>query len=181
MSLKWLLVVSCLGLAWLSGWSREVRAQSAEKYDFFRYPQSHAASLNPIGPIFGRWDGYYEWRLDPNFSRRIEIAYQPNVRDTHKNGTFDESAISIGLTERLYLYDNAAIQAQFAGVGLGVALIRKTVALRITTEIGYKWIFSNGAGNFYIEPMVLLDAYVVTNHDCKRIIPVLELPVGYAW
>jgi hypothetical protein len=157
------------------------KAQTAGKYDFYRYLQQHAIEIDPLGYILGRVSAQYEERLDPNFSRTYEIVYQRKLEDRGVTGWYPESGESIGAIERIYLTDNAALLGQYVGVGLGVGLVNKTIALRATAELGYKIAFGGGTGHYIIEPRILMDSYLITNHDCKRILPYFSLPFGYSW
>ncbi len=158
-----------------------LQAQSAGKYDFYRYLQRSAVEVDPLGIVLGRMSAHYEQRLDPNFTRTYEFVYQRELADKNLDGWYHESGISIGAIERIYLIDNAAMLGQYAGVGAGLGLIDQTISVRITAEIGYKYVFGGGTGHFFIEPKFLMDAYLITNHNGKRILPIVALPFGYAW
>jgi hypothetical protein len=156
-------------------------AQTAGKYEFYRYKQHYAISIDPLGQILGRVSVQYEERLDPNFTRAYEFVYQRNLEDKRVAGAYPESGISAGAIERIYLTDNAAMLGQYVGVGAGVGLIDKTISFRLTAEIGYKFAFGGGIGHYFVEPRLIMDAYLVTNHAGQRILPYLSLPFGYAW
>ncbi len=157
------------------------RAQTAGKYEFYRYLQQYAVEIDPLGDILGRISAQFEQRLDPNFSRVYEIVYQRELEDKHVTGWYPESGISIAAIERIFLVDNAALLGQYVGVGVGVGLVNETVAARVTAEIGYKIAFGGGTGHYFIEPRILLDSYLVTNRDGQRILPYISLPFGYSW
>jgi len=157
------------------------RSQTAGRYEFYRYLQHHAVTIDPLGTILGRISAHYEDRLDPNFSRVYEIVYQKDVSNPYVTGTYAESAFTIGAIERLFLVDNAAMLGQYAGAGIGVGKIDKTIAVRLTAEIGYKIAFGGGEGHYFVEPRVIMDAYLITNHVGRQIIPYIALPFGYAW
>jgi hypothetical protein len=157
------------------------KAQTAGKYDFYRYLQRYAIEIDPLGAILGRISAQFEERLDPNFSRVYEIVYQSKLGDKTVTGWYPESGESIGVIERIYFTDNSAFLGQYVGVGLGTGLVNKTIALRATAEIGYKIAFGGGTGHFIIEPRILMDSYLITNHDGKRILPYISLPFGYSW
>jgi hypothetical protein len=156
-------------------------AQTAGKYEFYRYLQRYAAQIDPIGQILGRVSGHLEMRLDPNFSRTYEIVYQRDVGDKSVTGWYHERAITIGAVERIYLVDNAAMLGLFAGVGGGFGLVNKNFAFRMTAEMGYKFCFGGGKGNYFIEPSLIMDAYLITNRVGKRVLPYIALPFGYSW
>jgi hypothetical protein len=155
-------------------------AQSSGKYDFYRHPQSHAFTINPIGWLLGRVDAHYEDRLDPNFSRTYEIAYQRDIRKDKSLGT-PEQCYTLGAVERIYLIDNAAIQGQFVGMGGGIGVVSSTIAVRLSAEIGYKLLFGTGTGRFFIEPELLLDSYVIGNNHMRRVLPYFAIPFGFSW
>ncbi|MDP4198770.1 MAG: hypothetical protein Q8922_02250 [Bacteroidota bacterium] len=161
--------------------SISVHAQTAGKYDFYRYLQRSAIEIDPLGVILGRLGAHYEQRLDPNFTRTYEFVYQTKLEDKKVEGWYPESGVSIGAVERIYLIDNAAMLGQYAGVGAGLGLINKTISVRLTAEIGYKYIFGGGKGHYFIEPKFLMDAYLITNRVGKRIMPIVALPFGYSW
>jgi hypothetical protein len=161
--------------------SESCEAQTAGKYEFYRYDQRYAVEIDPLGEILGRVSAQFEDRLDPNFSRVYEFVYQKNVGDKSVTGYYPESAISLAAIERIYLVDNAAMLGQYVGVGAGIGLINETISLRMTAEIGYKFVFGGGKGNYFIEPRLMMDAYLITNHDGKPILPYVSLPFGYAW
>ncbi len=157
------------------------RAQTAGKYEFYRYKQTQAIQIDPLGQFLGRVSAEYEVRLDPNYTRAYEFVYQKNLEDKQITGAYPESGISIGAIERIYLVDNAAMLGQYVGIGAGVGLIDKTISARLTAEIGYKYAFGGGIGHFFIEPRIIMDAYLITNHAGKRVLPYISLPFGYAW
>ena len=156
-------------------------AQTSGKYDFYRYLQSYAIEIDPLGFFLGRVGAHFEQRLDPNFSRVYEIIYQNQLGDKAINGWYQESGESIGVIERIYFTDNSAMLGQYVGLGLGTGLVNKTIALRATAEIGYKIAFGGGTGHFIIEPRILMDSYLITNRDGKRILPYISIPFGYSW
>ncbi len=156
-------------------------AQSAGKYEFYRYKQAYAIQVDPLGQILGRLSGQFEDRLDPNFTRTYEFVYHKDVGDKHLGGWYPESAASIGAIERIYLVDNAAMLGLYVGVGGGVGMTHLTGTLRLTAEIGYKFCFGGGAAHYFIEPRVIMDSYLITNHDSQRVLPYISLPFGYAW
>jgi hypothetical protein len=157
------------------------QAQTAGKYEFYRYLQSNAVQIDPLGQLLGRISGHFEMRLDPNYSRTYEIVYQRDVADKSITGWYHESAITIGAVERIYLVDNAAMLGQFAGVGAGVGFVDKNLAFRLTAEMGYKFAFGGGKGHYFIEPSLIMDAYLVTNRVGKRVLPYIAIPFGYSW
>ena len=128
------------------------KAQTAGKYDFYRYLQQYAVEIDPLGEILGRVSGQFEQRLDPNFSRVYEVVYQKNVADKNATGWYPESAFTVGALERIFLTDNAALLGQYVGIGAGAGIVGKNIGVRITAEIGYKIAFGGGAGHFFIEP-----------------------------
>ena len=77
--------------------------------------------------------------------------------------------------------DNSALLGQYVGVGAGIGLINKTIGFRLSAEIGYKIAFGGGLGHYFVEPRVLMDAYLITNHVGRRILPYIALPFGYTW
>jgi hypothetical protein len=157
-------------------------AQTAGKYDFYRYLQQYAVEIDPLGDILGRVSAQFEERLDPNFSRVYEIVYQRDIEDKHTSGWYPESATTVGAIERIFLTDNAALLGQYLGIGVGAGLVgNNTLGVRITAEIGYKIAFGGGIGHFFIEPRLLLDSYIVTNSVGQRILPYIALPFGYSW
>jgi hypothetical protein len=156
-------------------------AQTGSRYDFYRYLERYAVEIDPLGQILGRISAQYEERLDPNFARSYEIVYQRNVEDKNVTGAYPESAFTIGAIERIYLTDNAALIGDYLGVGIGLGVVNKTIAVRTTAEIGYKIVFGGGTGHFFIEPRLMMDAFLITNHDSQRILPYISLPFGYAW
>ncbi len=156
-------------------------AQTAGKYEFYRYPQQSAVEIDPLGDILGRISAQYEVRLDPNFTRVYEIVYQRKLQDQNVTGWYPESGVSLGAIERIYLIDNAAMLGNYVGVGGGVGLVNRTISLRMTAEIGYKFMFGGGTGHYFIEPKLLMDAYLITNRVGERVLPYLALPFGYAW
>jgi hypothetical protein len=156
-------------------------AQTAGKYEFYRYKQQYAIAIDPIGQILGRVSAQFEERLDPNFTRAYEFVYQKNLEDRRITGAYPESGISIGAIERIYLVDNAAMLGQYVGIGAGLGLVNKTISVRMTAEVGYKFAFGGGIGHYFIEPRIIMDAYLVTNHVAQRILPYISLPFGYAW
>jgi hypothetical protein len=156
-------------------------AQTSGKYDFYRYLQRYAIEIDPLGAILGRISAQFEERLDPNFSRVYEIVYQSKLGDKTVTGWYQESGESIGVIERIYFTDNSAMLGQYVGLGLGMGLVNKTIALRATAEIGYKIAFGGGSGHFIFEPRILMDSYLITNRDGKRILPYISLPFGYSW
>lgn len=156
-------------------------AQTAGKYEFYRYKQAYTVEIDPLGEILGRMSGQFEERLDPNFSRAYEFVYQKNVGDKKVAGYYPESAISIGAIERIFLVDNAAMLGFYVGIGAGIGMANTTGTLRLTAEIGYKFAFGGGLGHFFIEPRIIMDSYLITNHDSQRVLPYISLPFGYAW
>ena len=76
-------------------------AQTAGKYDFYRYLQQYAVSIDPLGEILGRVSAQFEERLDPNFSRAYEIVYQRDLEDKHTPGWYKESGFTVGALERI--------------------------------------------------------------------------------
>jgi hypothetical protein len=156
-------------------------AQTAGKYEFYRYDQRYAIEIDPLGQILGRVSAQFEQRLDPNFSRVYEFVYQKALGDKSVTGWYPESGVSIAAIERIFLVDNAAMLGQYVGVGAGFGLINETISFRMTAEIGYKIAFGGGKGNYFIEPRAIMDAYLVTNHVGKRVLPYISLPFGYAW
>ncbi len=161
--------------------TNKCEAQTGGKYDFYRYLQQYAVEIDPIGDILGRVSGQFEERLDPNFSRVYDIVYQRAVEDKHTTGWYPESAITVGAMERIFLTDNAAILGQYIGIGVGAGVIHKSIAVRVTAEIGYKIAFGGGTGHFFIEPKILMDSYIITNAVGQRILPYVALPFGYSW
>ena len=159
----------------------ECQAQTAGKYEFYRYQQSNAVAIDPLCDILGRMSVQYEQRLDPNFSRMYEFVYQRRLEDRHSSNWYPESGISIGAIERIYLIDNGALLGGYCGVGVGAGMVNQTIDVRMTAEIGYKICFGGGSGHYFIEPRVLMDAYLITNHDGQRVLPYISLPFGYAW
>ncbi len=157
------------------------KAQTAGKYEFYRYLQQYAVEIDPLGFVLGRMSAQFEQRLDPNFSRAYEFVYQRNVEDKNVSGAYPESAISAGAIERIFLTDNASLLGLYVGVGAGIGLVHETISFRTTAEIGYKYVFGGGTGHYYIEPRLLMDAYLITNHVGQRILPYISLPFGYAW
>ena len=156
-------------------------AQTAGKYEFYRYPQHYAIQIDPLGQILGRLSGQFEQRLDPNFTRAYEIVYQKKLEDEKITGWFPMSGITLGVFERIYLIDNAAMLGQYAGVGGGVGMVSKTISLRLSAEMGYKYAFGFWGGHYFIEPRIVLDAYLFTNPHAKHIVPVIAIPFGYAF
>ncbi len=159
----------------------ELRAQTAGRYEFYRYLQSYAVQVDPLGDILGRMSAHFEQRLDPNFTRTYELVYQRKLEDKTIDGWRPISGVTIGAIERIYLIDNAAMLGQYAGVGLGAGFVGPTISVRMTAEIGYKFIFGGGKGHYFIEPSIVMDAYLITNHVGKRILPYIALPFGYTW
>jgi hypothetical protein len=157
-------------------------AQTAGKYEFYRYLQQYAIEIDPlVGELLGRVSAQYEQRLDPNFSRAYEIVYQRSLEDKHISGWYPESGVSVGAIERIFLVDNAALLGQYVGLGAGVGLVNKTISVRATAELGYKIAFGGGTGHYFIEPRVILDSYLITNRVGQRILPYISLPFGYSW
>lgn len=156
-------------------------AQTAGKYEFYRYLQQYAIEIDPLGDILGRMSAQYEQRLDPNFSRAYEVVYQRSLEDKHISGWYPESGVTIGAIERIFLVDNAALLGQYVGLGAGVGLVNKTISVRATAELGYKIAFGGGTGHYFIEPRVILDSYLITNRVGQRILPYISLPFGYSW
>ena len=154
-------------------------AQTGHKYDYYRHPESQSVAINPFGWLLGRVDAHFEDRLDPNFSRSYEFAYQPDIRKDKQQPI--QTAYTVGAIERIYLIDNAAILGQFVGLGGGVGMVSKTFCVRLTAEIGYKLLLGSGPRAFFLEPELLLDSYIVGNHHIRRVIPYFALPFGYAW
>lgn len=156
-------------------------AQTAGKYEFYRYNQAYAVQVDPLGQILGRLSVQFEDRLDPNFTRAYEFVYQKNVEDKHVAGAYPESAVSLGAIERIYLVDNAAMLGLYVGIGGGIGMTHVTGTVRLTAEIGYKYSFGGGIGHFFIEPRLIMDSYLITNHVSQRVLPYVSLPFGYAW
>src|ERR1017187_9352447 len=88
---------------------RNCEAQTAGKYEFFRYDQRYAVEIDPLGQILGRVSAQFEARLDPNFTRVYEFVYQKNLGDKQVTGWYPESGLSAAAIERIYLVDNAAM------------------------------------------------------------------------
>ncbi len=177
-------------MGWMLGWQiilnlvllvRGSPAQTAGKYEFYRYQQHYALQVDPLGQILGRLSAHFEERLDPNFSRSYEVVYQKQLEDQQITGWYPESGVTIGAIERIYLIDNAAMLGQYAGVGLGLGMVNKTISARLTAELGYKYVFGGGSGHYFVEPRLIMDAYLITNHVGQRILPYIALPFGYAW
>jgi hypothetical protein len=156
-------------------------AQHAGKYDYYRYLQAQAVEADPLGFILGRVSAQYEQRLDPNFTRTYEFVWQRELGDKNVEGYYHESGVSVGVLERIYLVDNAAMLGNYAGVGAGLGLVDRTISFRLTAEIGYKYCFGGGKGHYFVEPKFIMDAYLFTNRIGKRILPLVALPIGYAW
>lgn len=154
-------------------------AQSAGKYSFYRHPEAEAVAINPLGWFVGRLDAHWEVRLDPNFSRSYEIVYQHDIRKDKSVGD-RQTALTVGAIERIYLIDNAAILGQYVALGGGLGMVNQTFVVRLTAEIGYKFVFATGKG-FYVEPALTLDSYIVGNSHIRRVIPYFALPFGYCW
>ena len=96
-------------------------------------------------------------------------------------GAYPESAVSLGAIERIFLVDNAAMLGLYVGIGGGIGMTHLTGTLRMTAEIGYKYSFGGGVGHFFIEPRLIMDSYLITNHVSQRVLPYISLPFGYAW
>src|ERR1051326_8956410 len=56
-------------------------AQSGGNYYFYRYLQTRAVEVDPLGAILGRISAHYEQRLDPNFTRTYEFVWQRELGD----------------------------------------------------------------------------------------------------
>ena len=155
-------------------------AQTAGKYEFYRHPESQAVTANPLGFLLGRLDAHYEQRLDPNFTRTYEVAYQRDIRRNKDSGS-RQTAYTVGAIERIYLIDNAAMLGQYVGLGAGVGSVGPSFGLRLTAELGYKLVFGDGPGKFFIEPNLTLDSYLIGNGSIRRVLPYIALPFGYCW
>ncbi len=156
-------------------------AQTTGKYDFYRYLQKYAIEIDPIEEVLGRISAQFEERLDPNFSRSYEIVYQRKLENRSNNGWYPESGITVGALDRIYLIDNSSLLGGYIGLGFGVGRVNETIAVRATAEMGYKICLGGGTGHYFIEPRLMMDAYIITNHDSQRILPYISLPFGYSW
>lgn len=175
-------ITSVAGIAGLVVWllATAAHCQTAGKYEFYRHPQSQAIRVNPLGYILGRIDAQFEQRLDPNFTRTYEFAYQPDIRKNRDSGSV-QTAYTIGAVERIYLIDNAAMLGQFVGLGGGIGSAGKSFGLRLTAELGYKLVFGEGPGKIFVEPVLTLDSYLIGNSSIRRVLPYIALPFGYCW
>ena len=174
-ALSWLLAVVVFSVA-----AAPAKAQPRlEPVDYYVSPFPHAVELDPIGYLLGRVGGRFEYRVDPLISRYFEVAYQKNL-DRTANGIVMPSA-SLGFGERIYLRDNAAMVGLYAGVNLGVALINATILdARLSMEIGYKLPLGSKS-HFFIEPELLIDAYLFHHQNVSEIFPYITIPFGYLW
>jgi hypothetical protein len=153
------------------------QAQHREPVNYYRSPYWYGVQIDPIGQILGRASARFEWRVDPLLSRYFEFAYQKNVSSL--SVTAKEQSMSLGIGERIYLRDNAAIVGFFAGANLGFALINsKSFGARISLEIGCKIPFT-AKSHFFVEPELMIDAYFIHPIFTRQIFPYFSLPFGY--
>lgn len=155
-------------------------AQTAGKYEFYRHPESQAVTIDPLGFLLGRINGHFEQRLDPNFTRTYELVYQRDIRRNKDSGSA-QTAYTVGAIERIYLIDNAAMLGQYVGLGVGVGFVGPSFGFRLTAELGYKLLLGSGPGEFFLEPNLTLDSYLIGNGSIRRVLPYIALPFGYCW
>jgi hypothetical protein len=150
-----------------------------KKVDYYRSPYPFAASLDPLGLILDRLGGKFEFRDDPFYSYYVDFTYQ---RDASLRGSsFSVNVKTIGFGTRVYFRDNAAIEGLYAGIGLGSGTVNSSRdwCVRLTSEIGYKW--KLGATQWFLEPNIVIDAFLVGVKEQRRVFPYLAIPVGYLW
>lgn len=161
-----------------TGYAQEGQPRTSyPRVDYYRSPFPNALSIDPLGELLGRIGMKYERRTDPLFSSFFEFSYQRDVKKKDFDTTLP--AYSIGVGERIYLRDNAAMEGVYVGVQGAVSFISSSLTLRLTPEIGYKVRLGNS--HFFIEPLILYDAFLFHIHGAKSVLPYVALPIGYMW
>lgn len=149
--------------------------------ELYRSEYAYALTVDPIGLVLGRTAARFEWRYEPNFSHIIELAFDRDIDSLKTSITSDAiPTYSSAFGMRLYLRDNDAIEGLFAGIGAGGTLMNeRKLGLRVTAEIGYKWVL--GGSGFFLEPQLIIDAYVLRVAAAKPFFSYVALPFGIAW
>ena len=156
-------------------------AQRRPPVEYYRSPFGWAVQADPLGYLLGRYGGRVERRLDPTYSVYLDYAFDRDL-DTLKTTITNDRipAHSAGVGGRIYLRDNAALEGLFAGASVaGTIQNGSRLGLRLSTEIGYKWML--GDGPFFIEPQLLIDAYPFRDPAARAMFTYIAIPVGFAW
>jgi hypothetical protein len=157
------------------------RAQRREPVEYYRSPYGWGLQADPLGYLLGRYGGRIERRLDPTYSVYVDYAFDRDIDTLKTTITNDRIPMhSAGLGGRIYLRDNAALAGLFAGAAVaGIVQNGSRLGMRLSTEIGYKWIL--GDGPFFIEPQLLIDAYPFRDPGAKAMFTYVAIPLGFAW
>jgi hypothetical protein len=169
-------VLICSAICFFISNSAIAQRSRHERVDYYRSPFQYAAQGDPLGAILKRLAARFEYRSDPLYSRYFEVEYHLDLRGFGKSGD-PMRAGSIAYGTRIYLRDNAAMEGLFAGANLGVSLISGiTFGARIGMEVGYK--IRLGKSQFFMEPEVLIEAYVLKRPTGKIVLPYVAVPFG---
>jgi hypothetical protein len=162
--------------------SSSVIAQEKRKpVDYYRSQYGWAVQADPLGFILGRYGARLEMRTEPNYSLYLDFAHDRDI-DTLKTSITDDRipTNSLGVGGRIYLKDNSAVEGLFAGGSLaGTIQSGSRLGLRLSVEIGYKWML--GDGPFFIEPQLLIDSYPFRDPGAKAMFSYISIPLGFAW
>jgi hypothetical protein len=157
-----------------------LHAQKRKKVEYYRSPYEFAASLDPLGFFLDRMGGKFEFRDDPFYSYYVDFTYQ---RDASIRGELSSVDVkTIGFGSRVYFRDNAAIEGLYAGLGLGGGTVNSSRdwCLRVTAEVGYKLKLGEKT-QWFIEPNVVVDAFLAGVKEQRRVFPYVSVPFGYLW
>ena len=95
-------------------------AQTASKYDFYRYLQQYAVSIDPLGEILGRVSAQFEERLGVDFDLKVKVG---NLRFAFKQALGDNRTHGAEFLNAFLGDRTAGIDGRTAGnasVGRGV-------------------------------------------------------------
>ena len=156
-------------------------AQRRDPVEYYRSPYPWALQVDPLGYLLGRYGGRLEKRYDPNYSFLLDYAFDRDL-DSLKSSVTDNAipTHSLGVGWRIYLKDNNAPEGLFTGLTLAGTIQSGTrPGLRLSAEIGYKWMI--GDGPFFIEPQFIVDSYVFRDPAAKPMFMYISIPLGFAW
>ncbi|HET6512441.1 MAG TPA: hypothetical protein VFH43_09640, partial [Candidatus Kapabacteria bacterium] len=174
--------MTCCIIVLLLGISiNESFAQRRDPVEYYRSKYGWALQADPLGYVLGRYGGRLEKRTDPNFSFLLDYSFDRDI-DSLKSSITDDKipTHSAGVGARIYLKDNNAVEGLFAGLTLAGTIQSGTrLGLRLSAEIGYKWML--GDGPFFIEPQFIVDSYVFRDPAAKPMFAYVSLPLGFAW
>ena len=153
-------------------------AQTAGKYDFYRYLQQYAVSNRSAGR--NSWAGQraIRERLDPNFSRVYEIVYQRNLEDNIRRVGIKNRGFPLARWSGFFLSIMLRCLGNMLAWELVFGSVNETIAARITAEIGYKFVFGGGTGHYFIEPRLLWTPISLRTGSDSVFFPILRCRLG---